>query len=85
MSNIVNFAIPTRLNEQIKKTVKQKGFANRAEFFRFAVLNYIHLIEKPVVGEEERFDYLTKTLGEELKNIYGRKAVPSLRQQLAGI
>lgn len=82
---IVNFSVPNQLNKQIKHTIKQKGFASKAEFFRFAVLNYIHLIEKPVVGEEERFDYLTKTLGEELKNIYSHKTIPSLREQLAGI
>ncbi|HLD61007.1 MAG TPA: ribbon-helix-helix domain-containing protein [Patescibacteria group bacterium] len=36
--SIVNFSIPAKLDQQIKKTIKEKGFASKAEFFRFAAL-----------------------------------------------
>lgn len=38
---IVNFSIPHPLDAQIKKTIKIKGFASKAEFFRFAALQVL--------------------------------------------
>lgn len=61
MSNIVNFAIPTKLNNLIKKAVKQKGFANRAEFFRFSALQTLGTLVRPhpldTIITEARVDY----------------------------
>ncbi len=44
---IINFSVPTTLNNRIKKTVKEKGFASKAEFFRFAALYALGSIAPP--------------------------------------
>lgn len=36
--SIINFSVPVKLDQQIKKIVKEKGFASKAEFFRFAAM-----------------------------------------------
>lgn len=58
---IVNFSVPGTLNHQIKKTVKEKGFASRAEFFRFAALYALGSIApaRPLdeIIRESRADY----------------------------
>lgn len=37
---IVNFSIPTVLNKRVAHAIKQKGFASKAEFFRFAAVHF---------------------------------------------
>ncbi len=38
---MVNFSVPTVLERRINKTIKEKGFASKAEFFRYAALNLV--------------------------------------------
>lgn len=58
---VVNFNIPTKLNQQVLKTVREKGFASKAEFFRFAALSALGSITpaRPLdqVIAEARADY----------------------------
>ena len=84
MSNI-NFSIPKTLEKQVAQVVKQKGFNNKAEFFRFAAINFINIVNKLEVDEEERFNYLTKALSQEVVKKYRGKKIPLLKKQLAGI
>ncbi len=84
MSNI-NFSIPKTLEKQVAQVVKQKGFNNKAEFFRFAAINFINIVNKLEVDEEERFNYLTKTLNQEVVKKYRGKKIPLLKKQLAGM
>ena len=84
MSNI-NFSIPKTLEKQVEQVVKQKGFSNKAEFFRFAAINFINIVNKLEVDEEERFNYLTKALSQEVVKKYRGKKIPLLKKQLAGI
>ena len=83
--SIVNFAVPKQLEKRVEKTIKQKGFASKAEFFRFAALYFINTIEAPRESEEERFVRLTDALKKEIpKKIKGEKIL-SLKQQLADL
>lgn len=83
--SIVNFSIPIALDRRIKEVVKQKGIASRAEFFRFASLVFLDVVERPITSEAERFKYLTKNLSQEIISRYRQKKLPSLKEQLADL
>ena len=80
---IVNFAIPKPLERRGGEVMKEKGFSTKAEFFRFAAIHFIDVLNKPYITEDERFDYLTHAITDEVTRTYRGKKVPSLRQQLS--
>lgn len=82
---IVNFTIPKNLERRITSTMKEKGFVSKAEFFRFSAIYFIDILERRAGTEEERFDYLTRTLQEEISEYYRSKTPSSLKQQLADV
>lgn len=82
---IVNFAIPPVLDKRIGTTIKEKGFASKAEFFRFAAVYFMDVINKPFVSEDERTDYLVDALHSELTRRFRGKRLPSVREQLKGL
>lgn len=82
---IINFAIPTTLEKRVSTVMKQKGFATKAEFFRFAAIYFMDVINKPTVSEDDRFQILTTTLGKELHQRYGNKRLASAAKQLADL
>ncbi len=82
---IVNFAIPSSLDKRIGTKIKEKGFASKAEFFRFAALYFIDAIDKPFISETQRAEYLVDEIQNELRRKYQRKRVPSLKEQLRAI
>ena len=61
MSVVVNFSVPKNLERQIVKTVRSKGFASKAEFFRFAALFLLGNLGQPKsldeILHEARQDY----------------------------
>ena len=79
----INFIIPTALNKQVETTIRKRGFASKAEFFRMAAFNYMNANEK--VSAEERLDALTKAIKEEVERKYWGRKLPSAREQLANI
>ena len=81
----INLSISKTLDKQVAQVVKQKGFSNKAEFFRFAAINFINVVNRLEVDEEKRFDYLTEALSKEIIKKYRSKKIPSLKQQLADI
>ncbi len=50
--SIVNFSVPAPLEKQIKKVIREKGFATRAEFFRFAALYALGAFGQPLTTDE---------------------------------
>ena len=82
---IVNFAIPKTLEKRVEKTMKDKGFASKAEFFRFAAVHFIDVMEKPLVSEDAQFTYLTEAVGKELAKQYRGKRLPSIKEQLTDL
>lgn len=82
---IVNFAIPPALDRRIGLTMREKGFASKAEFFRFAAVYFMDIIDKPFATEDERTEYLTDTLRSELMRRFHGKRLPSAREQLQNI
>mgnify|MGYP001578913344 CR=1 FL=1 len=83
---IVNFSLPKTLENRIFEVMRQKGFMSKAEFFRFAAMYFLDVvIDKPFSNEDERFEYLTKTITKELRARYRGKKLPTLEEQLVGL
>ena len=82
---IVNFSVPKTLDRRVAKTIAAKGFSSKAEFFRFAAIHFMDIINKPFASEDERFDYLTKAISHQLGERYRGKKIPSLEEQLSDI
>lgn len=80
---IVNFSLPKTLERRISSSIKEKGFASKAEFFRFAAVHFLDVIHKPFASEDERMEYLTSALARELRERFHNKKLPSAREQLA--
>lgn len=80
--SIVNFAIPGVLEKRIERTIKNKGFASRAELFRFAVLRYLDEEENLPFAKNQNIARLSVRLGEVIKEKIGNKKLPSLEKQL---
>ena len=82
---IINFSVPKTLDKRVAKTIAAKGFASKAEFFRFAAVHFMDVVNKPFTNEDERFDYLTKEIEKKIIERYGGKKLPSARAQLASL
>lgn len=83
--SIVNFTIPKVLEKRVAEIMKEKGFASKAEFFRFAAIYFIDIIDKPFVSEEENLEYLTEEISREVREKYRGKKLTSAKEQLADI
>ena len=82
---IVNFSVPKVLDSRIKHFVRQKGFASRAELFRFAVLFLMDFAEKRAITEEERTELLTRAITDRVVQKYQGSRIPSIEEQLRGL
>ena len=82
---IVNFAIPKNLEKRVESTVKEKGFASKAEFFRFPAIYFMDILDRRAGNEEERLQYLTQALQREISQRYRGQKLPSLKEQLADV
>lgn len=80
--SIVNFAIPQVLEKRIKETIKEKGFASRAELFRFAVIRYLDEEEFLPLAQNQNISALSTKLGAVIKEKIGAKKLPGLQQQM---
>lgn len=81
---IVNFSIPSKLEERVNKKIKQKGFAGKAEFFRMAVMFFLESTASEL-DESKRTKILIRSINDELTHKYNKKKIPSIRKQLADI
>lgn len=82
---VVNFTIPKNLEKRVTDTVKEKGFVSKAEFFRFAAIYFMDILERRARSEEERFAYLTESLKKEILEYYRSRKPASLKEQLADV
>lgn len=82
---IVNFSVPKTLERRVGQIIKEKGFSSKAEFFRFAAIYFMDVADKPFASEDERFDYLTEAIREEVVRKFHGKKLPSAREQLADL
>lgn len=79
---IVNFTVPEILERKIKEVIKKKGFASKAELFRFAVLRYLDDTEKLPLGSNPRIAALSNALEREMLEKLGRFPLPPIEAQL---
>ena len=80
--SIVNFAIPQVLEQRIQRTIKNKGFASRAELFRFAVLQYLDEEENFPFAHDAEMAAISESLGQALKRRFSGKTLPPLEEQM---
>ena len=80
--SIVNFAIPQILEKRIEQAIRKKGFASRAELFRFAVLRYLDEEENLPLSNNPEIAVLSERLGRVLKRRFSGKTLPSLEKQM---
>lgn len=82
---IVNFSIPATLEHRVKDVIRQKGFASRAELFRFALIRYLERFEEvpffPLDDDPEIADLCGRL--ENRLNMIDIERLPSAREQLA--
>lgn len=81
--SIVNFAIPTTLEGRIKTAVQKKGFASKAELFRFSVIHYLEEIERFPLDSNPRITALSRALEQEVIKKIGTRRLPSVKKQLS--
>lgn len=79
---IINFSIPKTLEQRVNQTIKEKGFASKAEFFRFAAISFIDSSIKQQIDEDKRFNYLAENLSNAIAKKYKGKEINSLKNQL---
>lgn len=81
--SIVNFSITKPLEKKVNQAIKMHGFASKAEFFRFAVMQYIRTLRTDISQEEleESIEALRQTM---IKK-FADKKFPSLEEQLADL
>lgn len=82
---IVNFSIPKNFEKRVQETINQKGFASKAEFFRFAAMYFMDILGSRTGSEEDRFRHLTDALQHEIGARYHGKKLPSASEQLADL
>ena len=82
--SIVNFEVKTPLEQKIKKAIKEYGFISKAEFFRFAAINFIHQREISKI-EDARLQYLSSELEKTVSKKFKKENIPSIETQLEGI
>ena len=83
--SIVNFSIPKRLEKRVEETIREKGFASKAEFFRFAAMHFMDILDRKTKNEDERLKYLTSVLQDEISETYRGKKIVSLGEQMADV
>ncbi len=81
--SIVNFSLPKTLEQRISVAIKEKGFASKAEFFRFAAVHFLDVVQKPFASEDERMGYLSGLVAREIRERFGGKKISSARDQLS--
>ena len=79
---VVNFSITTQLSNKINKAIEEKGFSSKAEFFRFAVMQYLeNSNESKRDKTEESFEETMEELAHLLSKKYKNKELPSVEEQ----
>lgn len=82
---IINFTIPKNLEKRINNIVKEKGFASKAEFFRFAVISFMEKNNGFLISDDKKLEYLSDAISEEIVKKYKNKKIDSLKKQLSDL
>ncbi len=82
--SVINFTLTKPLEQKVNQVIKKEGFTSKAEFFRFAALNYIQNLRGTDISQEE-FEGTVRALKNTIRKVYKNKKIPSLREQLSDI
>lgn len=82
---IANFTVTKKLDYQVNQIVKGQGFNSKAEFYRFAIFNYLNNIYHGQDSSNDNFqDAMIELSMAIAKGLKGKK-LPSLEKQLSNI
>lgn len=82
---VINFAIPASLDRKIKRAIKEHGFTSKAEFFRFAALNFLGVVTAPTTDLDAENERLSKEIARLISKKFKGKKLPSLEEQMDNI
>lgn len=81
--SVVNFNITKPLEREIDRVIKKDGFTSKAEFFRFAVKDYIS--KRNGASVDKLLEKEIEEIGRLLQRKYRYEDPPSLSEQLADL
>jgi metal-responsive CopG/Arc/MetJ family transcriptional regulator len=81
--SVINFTIHKELERRVKEAIRKRGFSNRAELFRFAVIRYLDEDERLSLDGNQKIAALSDELEQELISKIDSKPLPSIEKQLA--
>lgn len=84
MSN-TNFSLTKPLEKKINHVIKKYGFASKAEFFRFAAMNYIQAVDQPNDISDAEYTAAINDLKNAIHEKFKNKVLPSLEEQFADL
>ena len=73
--SVVNFSITKPLEEKINKTIKDQGFTSKAEFFRFAAVDFIRNDARFLPADDTLKDH-----AKAIRSVEARKNLDSIRK-----
>ncbi|MDO8435067.1 MAG: hypothetical protein Q7S89_00040 [bacterium] len=82
---IVNFSVPKQLEKRVETTIKEKGFASKAEFFRFAAIHFMDVLTRPSRSVDDAYEVAMRQLTHAVQEKLRGKELPSLEDQLADL
>ena len=83
--SVVNFSVAEVLEERINQTIKEWGFASKAEFFRFLAIDFIQRHKKENFINDPEIDRLSDQLSKLIDKKAALKNLPSAEEQLSDL
>jgi len=80
---IINFSVPKQLEKRVDSTIKEKGFASKAEFFRFAAIHFMDVLTRPSRSVDDAYEIVMRQLTHIVQKKLRGKELPSLEDQMA--
>lgn len=81
--NVINFQIAEPLYKQVEAVIKEKGFASKAEFFRFLTLNYLNTVKKDI--DQSTLDKEMTKIIRRLEYCIDTDKIPPLERQMLDV
>ena len=81
--SIVNFGITKPLEQKINKIIKKQGFASKAEFFRFAAINYINIFGTDI--SQKAYEEAVRSFKKDLRKKINLNQLPPLEEQMQDV
>jgi len=82
---VVNFTVTKPFEKKVTQAIRDHGFSSRAEFFRFAALSFLHVMNLPGGDIDREYETVMNDLSATLTRKFKNKKIPSLEEQLSDL